>query len=165
MADDDVRKNSSSGGVFTLLAKKILSQGGLVCGAAFDENFRLSHVMIDSESKLDPLRKSRYIQSNIDLVYRRIKNELDNGKTVLFTGTPCQVAGVRSYLGGSYENFYAVDIFCHGVPSEMAFRKYVEETSVRHTGKPSALKALQFRKKDFGWSCSTISNFLEFAWE
>ena len=156
MAEDDIRLKSSSGGVFTLLAEEILDQGGLVCGAAFDDEFRLSHVITDSKSELEPLKNSKYMQSNIDYAYREIKNALDSGKKVLFTGTPCQVAGVKSYIGEDYDNFYAVDILCHGVPSELVFRKYVEEVSVKHTGKVSALKDIKFRNKDFGWNCKTM---------
>jgi len=156
MAEDDIRLKSSSGGVFTVLAEEILDQGGLVCGAAFDDKFRLSHVIINSKSELEPLKNSKYAQSNIDYAYREIKNALDSGKKVLFTGTPCQVAGIKSYIGDSYDNFYAVDILCHGVPSELVFRKYVDEVSVKHTGKKSALKDIKFRNKDFGWNCKTI---------
>lgn len=161
MAENDIRSKSSSGGMFTLLAEKILDQGGLVCGAAFDDDFRLSHVLIDSKSGLEPLKKSKYVQSNIDYIYREIKNALDMGKKVLFVGTPCQVAGAKAYVGYRYYNFFTVDILCHGVPSDMVFRKYVEEVSARHTGRNSALKDIQFRNKDFGWNCNTI--YMEFA--
>ncbi len=160
MANDDIRSESSSGGMFTLLAEKILDQGGLVCGAAFDDHFRLSHVLIDSKADLEPLKKSKYAQSNIDYVYREIRDALDKGQKVLFTGTPCQIAGARAAIGYGYRHFYAIDILCHGVPSEIVFRKYIEEVSVQHTGQKSALKNIQFRNKDFGWNCNTI--FLEF---
>ena len=93
----NVRMKSSSGGVFTLLAEEILDQGGLVCGAAFDDDFRLSHVVIDSKDKLEPLKNSKYAQCSVDYTYRKIKTALDSGRKVLFTGTPCQVAGIKSY--------------------------------------------------------------------
>ena len=164
MAEDDIRLKSSSGGLFTLLAEEILDQGGLVCGAAFDDKFRLSHVIIDSKSEIDPLKQSKYAQSNIDYTYRKIKKLLDSGKKVLFTGTPCQVAGLKSYIGSDYNNLYAVDILCHGVPSDIVLRKYIDEVSVKHTGKKSALKDIQFRNKEFGWTCKTI--YIEFeGWD
>ena len=156
MAEDDIRMKSSSGGVFTLLAEEILDQGGLVCGAAFDDDFRLSHVVIDSKDKLEPLKNSKYAQCSVDYTYRKIKTALDSGRKVLFTGTPCQVAGIKSYIGDGYDGLYTVDILCHGVPSELVFRKYIEEVSVKHTGKVSPLKDIKFRNKDFGWNCKSI---------
>lgn len=160
MAADDVRSKSSSGGMFTLIAEEILDCGGLVCGAAFDDDFRLSHVITDSKQELEPLKKSKYAQSNIDYTYRKIKKLLDSGRKVLFTGTPCQVAGIKSYLGKDYNDFYAVDILCHGVPSDTVLKKYIDEVALKHTEKASSLKNIQFRNKEFGWTCKTI--YLEF---
>lgn len=158
MADDEIREVSSSGGMFTLLANEILEQGGLVCGAAFDHNFVLSHKLIDSKDDMPKLRGSKYVQSNINFVYRDIKAALKDGKSVLFTGTPCQVGGLKAYLGKAYDNLYTVDILCHGVPSQTVFKKYLDEVSKQNnTSKGFPVPTdVQFRDKRYGWTCETM---------
>lgn len=158
MADDDIRALSSSGGMFTLFAEQVLSEGGLVCGAAFDKNFRLSHILVDNKDDLAKLRGSKYVQSNIDFAYRDVKKALDDGKKVLFTGTPCQAAAIKSYLGREYDKLYVVDILCHGVPSHTVFSKYLEEISKKNnTSKGFPVPTdVQFRDKRYGWNCENM---------
>lgn len=150
-ASDEVRAVSSSGGVFTVLAEAILAKGGSVCGAAFDKDMTLRHIIIHSSKELEPLRGSKYVQSNIGMIYRDIEALLREGKPVLFTGTPCQAAGLRSYLRKDYDDLYIMDVLCHGVPSPKIFKQYLKETA---QGKK--VTDVRFRDKRFGWTCEHI---------
>lgn len=146
--DDSVREVSSSGGLFTLIARKILANEGRVCGAAFDETFTLRQAWAETEEELEPLRMSKYLQSYTGESYIESKNALENGKEVLYVGCPCQVAGLNSFLGKDYENLFTIDLLCHGGPSQMVFEKYLDEV---HKGK--GIQYVGFRDKDyFGWS-------------
>ena len=148
MASDSVRKNSSSGGMFTLYAEYVLSQGGSVCGAAFDEDFKVKHVLVNNRSDLEKLKKSKYVQSDTNRVYTQIRQVLEEQHPVLFCGCPCQVAGLRTYLGKDYELLYTIDLMCHGAPSPGLFASYLKE---KHGHKN--VKYVGFRDKDFyGWS-------------
>lgn len=146
--DDEVRLKSSSGGIFTLLSEWILNQGGVVFGAGFDKNFNVEHICIDSKEDLVKLRMSKYIQSNINTTYKKAKEELNNGKMVLFTGTTCQIEGLVNYLGKDYENLYLQDIICHGVPSKVVWNQYKEYRELKDGQKP---ESIEFRNKDNGW--------------
>ncbi len=146
MANDKIRMKSSSGGVFTLLAQYILKKGGFVCGAAWDENWSVSHKIISSEEQLDDLRRSKYVASDTGRSYTQIKELLDNGKLVLFSGCPCQVAGLQKFLGKNYENLLTIDIVCHGVPSPKAFQRYLKEIA-----KGEKIQYINFREKEHGW--------------
>lgn len=146
--DNQVRSVSSSGGIFSLAAEYVLKNGGAVCGAAFDENHKLSHVVIYDEKDMGPLRASKYLQSNTVKTYQEIKKVLDQGKPALYSGCPCQIAGLRSYLGKDYDNLYTLDVLCHGGPSPVWFQKYLKEV---HGGKK--ISYIGFRDKDYyGWS-------------
>ena len=149
-ASDEVRARSSSGGVFTLLAEYILNCGGAVCGAAFDEEMLLKHVLVESAEELPRLRGSKYLQSDTGGIYRQVKQKLKQGKKVLFVGTPCQVAAVENFIGKN-ENLFTADIFCHGVPSQRSFDKYLREVS---DGKK--VLSVDFRDKRNGWNCEHI---------
>ena len=124
--DDSIRQTSSSGGIFYSLAKEIILTGGVVFGAVFgDAPGTVAHTWTDNLSGLKPMQGSKYIQSEIGYSYKLVKQFLCNGKTVLFTGTPCQVFGLYSYLGNtSISNLYTMDFVCHGVPSKLAFKSY-----------------------------------------
>lgn len=145
--DTDICKNSSSGGLFSLLAAEILRQGGTVFGAGFDEKFRVCHQRIDTEADIAKLRTSKYVQSDIGLTFREAEALLKEGKTVLFTGTPCQIAALKQYLKQDYSNLYTQDIICHGVPSPGAWKKYLSEM---HGGKE--IQSISFRDKTLGWN-------------
>lgn len=150
-ANDQIRAVSSSGGFFTVAADYILSNKGYVCGAAFDEDISLNHIIVKDEEELSKLRGSKYVQSNIGTVYREIKRYLDDKKDVLFSGTPCQVAGLKNYLGKDYENLITIDLLCHGVPSETVLKRYLSE---KFKGK--TVTGINFRDKRFGWSAEHI---------
>ncbi len=146
--DTSTRLKSSSGGVFSLLAEHILNCGGVVVGTGFDKKLNVVHKVISNTRDLPELLGSKYVQSQIGNVYRETKNHLDEGTVVLFTGTPCQIGGLTSFLGREYSNLYTQDFICHGVPSPKAWRKYVE---FREKEKNSNAIYAQFRCKDAGW--------------
>lgn len=156
-ASDEIRAKSSSGGMFTVLAEYVLDQDGYVCGATYADDFTaVEHIIISEKEQLDKLRGSKYVQSDTKKVYSEVKNLLDNKKLVLFTGCPCQVAGLNAYLGKNYENLYTADLVCHGVPSVKAFEKFVNE---KKAGKGN-VTSLSFRDKAFGgWNHSTVIEF------
>ncbi len=120
-----VRLRSSSGGIFATLAGAVLHQGGLVCGAAYTEDLSAVHLIISRQSELKKLQGTKYVQSTVGDCYSRLAAHLISGKTVLFSGTPCQVAGLRSYLGQDYENLLTLDLICHGVPSPRIWQQYL----------------------------------------
>lgn len=157
MASDDIRAVSSSGGMITLLAEETLKKGGCVCGAAYGENLSVNHVIVYSANEMHRIRGSKFVQSNIGMVYREIKNILDTGKYVLFTGTPCQIAGLYNYLNKDYDNLLTVDILCHGVPSPKVFDKYLNETFADNR---TNIERFDFRdKKVYGWLDSINAYF------
>lgn len=155
-AENELRKKSSSGGMFSVLAIDTLKKGGVVAGAAWNDDFGVEHVLIDSENDLYRLRSSKYIQSNIsEHFFREIQNNLEKGKNVLFSGCPCQVAGLKNFLGKDYENLLTVDIVCHGVPSPKILKKYINEVS-----EGREIAKVDFRDKSyFGWSTITLFKF------
>lgn len=147
--DLNVRLKSSSGGVFTLLAEEILRNDGIVVGAAMSDDCKsVHHIIVNDIEGLEKLRGSKYLQSTISDVLQQTKTALDDGKTVLFTGTPCQIGGLYSYLGKEYPNLYTQDLICHGVPSPMVWRKYVD---YREKSSGSSAKRILFRNKKYGW--------------
>lgn len=152
--NEEVRLKSSSGGVFTLIAEEILNQDGVVFGAAFTDGFRsVQHICVDNSSGLEELRGSKYVQSKISDTYKKAKEYLDGGRKVLFTGTPCQIGGLYSYLRKPYDNLYTQDIICHGVPSPMVWEKYVEE---RERKAATKTQRMSFRHKKYGWKTYAV---------
>lgn len=144
---DEARKLGSSGGVFGIIAKKILANNGFVCGAAFnDDCSRVNHIIVDNVDNLEKIFKSKYIQSNTNDIYMNIKKLLDQNRWVLFSGCPCQVDALYSFLGKDYNTLITIDILCHGVPSPFAYKKFLEEVS---NGRK--VIAVDFRDKKFGW--------------
>ena len=139
------RENSSSGGCFGEFAKLILNKKGIVFGAAFDNDFNLRHIYITKQSELKKIQGSKYVQSYIGNSYQEVKRFLDDGKLVLFSGTPCQIAGLKSFLGKEYEKLYTISVVCHGVPSKKKKKKYLDNY------KENKLKNIYFRDKKDGW--------------
>ena len=125
--DKEVRKVSSSGGVFTMLAEQTIKESGVVVGASFDEQWRVCHSSAETLEGRAAFRGSKYVQSNIGNTYKETLHFLNSGRKVLFSGAPCQIAGLKHYLGKEYENLLTVDFICHGVPSPGVFRSYLEE--------------------------------------
>jgi len=158
LASDEIRKKSSSGGVFSILADHVLSQGGLVCGAAYTEDFHgAEHILVNDEEGLGKLRGSKYVQSDIKLCYKHIGIALEGGKAVLFTGTPCQVAGLYKYLGKDHDKLFTADLVCHGVPSARLLDQFLTELEEKYNSK---VTYISFRDKEvYGWSPSTTIRF------
>ena len=140
---------SASGGASDLAAKVILNQDGIVYGAAYDDFLAVRHIEITQNSEREKLQSSKYVQSDTASCYSKAKKRLAEGRVVLFTGTPCQIAGLYSYLGKEDPNLYTIDLICHGVPSPKFFQKYLEYQS-RKIGEQ--IISYNFRSKDKrGW--------------
>lgn len=156
--NDSIRKNSSSGGVFSLLAGFIESNGGVIYGAAFDEKYTVMHMRAETASEWKKFCGSKYVQSDLNDVFLQIRVDLKNGREVLFSGTPCQVDGLKQYLKHkkmSTDHLVTSDIVCHGVPSPLIWREYLDylqNTSGREIG------FISFRNKEhLGWHNSTLT--------
>ena len=160
--NDEIRMKSSSGGVFTLLAEKIISEGGVVFGAKFSADWNVVHCFTENIEGLEGFRGSKYVQSAIGNSYKQTENFLKNGRKVLFSGTSCQIAGLKNYLHKTYNNLFTVDVICHGTPSPSVWRQYLD--SIIHpkgvVGKNSVslslneipvLSGISFRDKSTGW--------------
>lgn len=150
--DEGIRLDSSSGGIFTLIAEKIISEAGVVFGAMFNNEFELVHQYVDKIEDLSKLRGSKYVQSKINNAYKLAQNFLNSGRTVLFTGTPCQIAGLYSYLPRTYSNLLTIDFICHGVPSPRLWRKYI-----RFREDKADIDKINFRRKNNGWKQFSVS--------
>lgn len=141
------RTVSSSGGAFSAFARKILDKGGIVFGAAFDEKLRCRHIKVGTLEELAPLRGSKYVQSELGDIFLKVKDCLRNGKEVLFTGTPCQVAGLYTYLHKDYDNLLTLDLACHGIPSDAVFQSYLSKLQDL---KKCKISSFEFRRRN-GW--------------
>lgn len=154
---EETRRNSSSGGIFTLLAQRIIEEGGVVYGVAFAEDKTAIHIEVREEKDLYQLQGSKYMQSSKGEVYKEIKENLENGKIVLFSGTPCENAGLKSFLQKDYDKLFCVDIICHGVPSPLVWKMYLDSLGrrfgevLRRESNPS------FRSKTEGWIRYSVS--------
>lgn len=146
--NEEIRLNSSSGGVFTEIASYIINNDGVVFGAAFDDDFSVSHKYVENIDELSIFRGSKYVQSAIKNTYKKAKEFLDNGRMVLFTGTPCQIGGLYSYLNKEYTNLITQDFICHGVPSPSVWQKYLD---YQRKKKRSEINNVSFRDKTSGW--------------
>ena len=122
-----IRLQSSSGGIFTHIAEQIIQKNGVVFGARFDENWAVEHACTETLEGLAAMRGSKYVQSRIGRTYRQAKEFLESGRPVLFSGTPCQIRGLKLFLAKEYENLLTVDLVCHGVPSPEIWRQYLHE--------------------------------------
>lgn len=147
--DDSIRMKSRSGGVFTALSDYFLEADGIVYGCILDEELKVIHARADNKDERDKMRCSKYVQSDLGNSFKKIKEDLDNKKPVIFSGTSCQVSGLNQYLRAGYENLLCVDIVCHGVPSPKLWQDYVKWQEKKNKGK---IVRAEFRnKKDFGW--------------
>lgn len=141
--------NSTSGGVAALVSETVLADGGLVAGCGFDKNLVLKHSITDNISEIEAFKGSKYVQSNVTGVYKSIKELLNDNKTVLFVGTPCQVSALNNYLIKPYDNLYTIDLVCHGVSSQKILNRYIEEVQNKIDEKITDIK---FRNKIGGYS-------------
>ena len=146
--NENERLNSSSGGIFILLAKEIIKRKGIVFGASFDKDFNVIHTYASTEKELEKFMGSKYVQSIIGETYKKAKEFLDNDRYVLFTGTPCQIEGLKKFLNKDYKKLYTQDIICHGVPSPLVWNKYKEFRQKKDGKNPNNVF---FRNKDNGW--------------
>ena len=144
----EIRLQSSSGGIFTLLAEYVLDQNGVVFGAAYDDNWMVHHICIEDKNELWKLRGSKYLQSRVEDTYKIAKKALVEGKMVLYSGVACQISGLKSFLGKEYDNLVTVDVLCHGVPTPKLWEKYIRQHMQQQS---SCLKAVSFREKNLGW--------------
>lgn len=151
-APDEIREKSSSGGLFTLLAEYVLEKGGYVSGAGFNADWEVEHILINKIEELDKLRGSKYVQSRIsENLFKEIKNKLEEGHWVLFTGCPCQSAGLKYFLKKDYPKLILVDLLCSCAPSPKVFKKYLEYI-IPQNDRPVKIN---FRDKNLkGWSCT-----------
>lgn len=146
--DREALEKSSSGGVFSALANAVFQKGGVVFGAAWGEDFSLSHIAAHNAAELERLRGSKYVQSAVGTTFREAKALLDAGQFVCYSGTPCQISGLKAYLRKDYENLLTIDIICHGVPS----LKMLQDDLRYVSGKAlDELSDVKFRDKSYGW--------------
>ncbi len=143
------RYTSSSGGIFTLLANWVIEKGGIVFGAAFDENFQVKHIKVDSKEQIKKLQGSKYVQSQIGDTFLKTKTYLEEGRFVLFSGTPCQIEGLLHFLKKPYENLITIDVFCTGVPSPKIWKDYLEYRKEQACAEK--IEHINFRNKSEGW--------------
>jgi coenzyme F420-reducing hydrogenase beta subunit len=154
---DEVRMKSSSGGMFTAISDWILEQGGTVYGAAFDAEFRVCHRRANTKEQRNTFRGSKYVQSNLGNIFSQVRNDLISDIPVLFSGTPCQVAGLSLFLQHTKTNMdqlYLCDLVCHGTPSPMIFNDYLDMMKIKYG---SEIKSISFRYKPLGWRGYNIS--------
>jgi coenzyme F420-reducing hydrogenase beta subunit len=160
--NDAIRLKSSSGGIFTLLAEKIINDGGVVFGAKFNEQWNVVHDYTEAIDGLDAFRRSKYVQSIIGDCFQQTKLFLTEGRKVLFSGTPCQIAGLKKFLRKEYANLLTVEVVCHGVPSPMIWRDYLDYKRARlakstsTTNESPSITDISFRDKTHGWEKSMI---------
>lgn len=144
--NESIRLSSSSGGIFSMLAENIIKKGGVVFGARFNDRMEVVHDYAETIEGIAPFRGSKYLQSNINETYKKAEALLEQGRTVLFSGTPCQISGLKFFLGKEYERLFCADVICHGVPSPRVFGDYL-----KYLGKGKDVVSFNFRDKCTGW--------------
>lgn len=152
-ADRDVLLDSTSGGLFSAIASKVVANGGVVFGGIIDSSLKVYHVSGRTTDELKKFRGSKYVQSDVKDTYKEAKMELEQGKQVLYSGTPCQIAGLKNYLQKEYSNLFSIDVVCHAVPSPLLFSKYIEYKQSRYKD----IRCFRFRDKERGYDYSTLS--------
>lgn len=156
--NEEIRQNSSSGGIFSLLAQYVLSEEGVIFGAKFNNKQEVIHGYCENVEELSAFRGSKYVQSRIGDSYKQAEAFLKVGRKVLFSGTSCQIAGLHKFLRKEYENLLTIDVVCHGVPSPLVWKKYYEEVLLKKVvkekggGQPIISDMyISFRDKSNGW--------------
>lgn len=152
--NEAIRRESTSGGAFTAIAQYIISKGGVVFGVTFDERMQAVHRYVKSEGDLKFFRGSKYVQSHIGETFQQVKRFLNENKWVCFSGTPCQIEGLKSYLGKDYDNLITVDIVCHAVPSPFIWDKYFQMQKGKYG---NCISEILFRDKYYGYKYSTMT--------
>lgn len=161
MGSDEIRQLCSSGGVFGVLSQKMLEEGGYVSGAVWNENWQVEHTVSKDVEDVRRMYSSKYVQSDIKDTYRRIRDLLEDGQKVLFSGCGCQTAGLKRYLQKEYDNLLIVDVVCHGVPSQEIWNIWLERDILRESGRSKEeIAEISFRKKEaFGWDIGVYMRF------
>lgn len=154
--DEEVLKNSSSGGCFSVLANYVIRKGGTVYGAAYSKDMRVNHIRIDSFEELYILRGAKYSQSDLRGVYKKVREDLQDKKLVLFTGTPCQVDGLNKYLRQSWDNLITTDVICHSIPSPQVFKRYKE---LLESEFHKSIVGINMKDKTYGWGIDCVKYF------
>lgn len=149
--NEEIRIKSSSGGIFSMLAEQTISNGGVVFGARFNDQWEVVHDYTETIEGLEAFRGSKYVQSTIGDNYIKAEQFLKQNRKVLFSGTPCQIAGLRKFLRKEYDNLLLVDIICHGVPSPLIWRDYLNNILSRNNKCINDIKYISFRSKIIGW--------------
>lgn len=161
--DEQIRMASSSGGAFTAIAERVIDEGGVVFGAKFNQDWNVVHSYTETKEGLGTFRGSKYVQSRIGESYKEAEGFLKAGRKVLFSGTPCQIAGLKRFLRKEYDNLLTVDFICHGVPSPGVWREYLKEETARQCGEKNSvlqrpihernalIEGISFRDKRLGW--------------
>ncbi len=151
----DIVKDSTSGGFFTPLCEYVLNKNGVVFGAAYTESKKIEHISVSCKNKEDVklLRGSKYVQSNLCDSFTKVKELLKNGVTVVYSGTPCQIEGLLSFLRAPYDNLITVDLICKGIPSPMLWEKYINYQEQKYK---SEVEKVTFRKKTYGYHSGTM---------
>ena len=144
----DYVSGSSSGGVFPFLARNVINEGGVVFGAAVNADLSVGHMEAERMEDVEKMRGSKYVQSDLYSVFEDTKSYLVEGRKVLFTGTPCQIAGLNAYLGRRYDNLLTVEVACHGVPGPGLWERYMEALAVKYKGR---ISEISFRDKSRSW--------------
>lgn len=157
--NSDIRYNSTSGGAFSEFAKQILSDGGAVVGSKYNEQNLVEHAIVDNYSGIEELRQSKYLSSSVGDVYKKVKIELEKGRLVAFCGSPCQVAGLYSFLGKEYDNLFTMDFICRGMNSPKAYKSWLDEVEKE---KGSTATKVWFKYKDGGWKTSPKRTRVDF---
>lgn len=154
-----IRAASRSGGMFTAVSDWVLEKKGVLYGCILDENYNAVHIRTEKAIDRNRMRGSKYVQSKLGNAFRNVKTDLQNQRMVLFSGTSCQIAGLKSYLGKEYENLICIDIVCHGVPSPKVWQAYLHWQEEKSHSK---VEAVDFRNKtDFGWRAHVETLHLE----
>jgi coenzyme F420-reducing hydrogenase beta subunit len=157
----ELRKESSSGGIFSELALAVLEQGGVVFGVAYSEQFEVNHICVESADELYRLRGAKYTQSSLEGIFSKVKSYLKQKRRVLFSGTPCQVAGLKAFLKTEDALLLCVDFVCHGVPSPAVWQSYVKYRSKVDNNGEMPL-SIDMRSKESGWSYYRYSNVFRY---
>ena len=161
--EEKVRYASSSGGMFPVLAEYVFRQQGVVYGAAYDKNMRVVHREIHNREELDAVKRTKYVQSSMKGIYRRIEARLKEEQWVLFCGTPCQAEGLRLYLKKPYPKLITVDLVCYGVPSPGIWGDYVKYLEGKHGGKMTDFSFRDKRMRDSGHTCAYVVGGKEYS--
>lgn len=151
--NDEIRRQSTSGGAFTAISEYVIDNEGIVFGAVFDDDFKVIHKGIDNKEELYRFRNSKYVQSEMCNCYREVKENLINNRMVCFSGTACQIEGLKSYLRREYENLITVDVICRAVPSPLIWKKYLNVQKKKYPD----IKSIFFRDKYYGYKYSNLS--------